>query len=105
MSTVGWIIWGLLCLFAIGWSFGQYNNYRQQKWFPNQIETVALWWLILAWSLFASLNKLHLLWLGPLAFVGPFVVWAGQIGQLQRPRLRMFRWLIAFALILTFLTR
>lgn len=104
MILIGWIVWSVLLLINLSLSWGIYDNHRRGKWFPNQIETVAIWYLILIWSAFSSLSKLHLLWLAPIAFALPFVVWTISISSLRRPSLHLVPWLAVFGVLLALLT-
>ena len=104
MVIVGWIIWSILLLTTLSWTMGIHQNYRRGKWFPNQIETVAVWYLLLAWTLFAPVSKLHLVWLASLAFALPMALWLWTISRMQRPALRLPIWLLVFGAILGLMT-
>jgi hypothetical protein len=73
--TIGWVLWGIVALLALGWAYGCRNAVASGQ--PPQWGTVVLtlfWWVVALVFLFSHANTLHILWAAPLAFVLSFLV-------------------------------
>lgn len=73
----GWILWFLLLFFTVSWTYGWYRMTKQPggSLTFGVMNTIIIWWFLLAWTLhYSHLNKLHLMWLAPIAIpVSAFV--------------------------------
>lgn len=76
-KLIGWVLWLLLLLLALSWLRGvrRYVSKGESVSYYTIIQTTFLWVILLTF-LFASLNKLHILWVTPLAFFGTYVLLA-----------------------------
>ena len=73
--TIGWVLWGIVALLALGWAYGCRNAMASGE--PLQCGTTVLtlfWWVVALVFLFSHANKLHILWAAPAAFVLSFLV-------------------------------
>ncbi|MCS1409802.1 MAG: hypothetical protein M2R45_02988 [Verrucomicrobia subdivision 3 bacterium] len=93
MTILGWILWGIVVSFSLGWAYCTcfdaipvYWKYNQQYKSRNQafractnaiLERNSLlctdimtffWWLIAVIFYFTTWNKLHILWVAPVLF-------------------------------------
>jgi len=66
-ETMGWIVWGILALFAVSWGIGCHNYiHRGIGLHRGTLNTTILWSILALWCiLFPEMNKLHILWLAP----------------------------------------
>jgi hypothetical protein len=73
-EIIGWIIWGIITLLAISWAYGCRVYFAQKSGFQiaTGLQTFS-WWIISLVFFVFPLNKLHILWVAPLAF------WAARI--------------------------
>jgi amino acid transporter len=72
---VGWILWCVVVLLALGWAYGLRNiaaSGQPQTW--GTVVLALFWWVIALVFLFSHANKLHILWAAPVAFVLSFLV-------------------------------
>jgi len=68
-QIIGWIIWGLLVFFAISWAFGcrTYAKSGQGFQLATGVQTFYFWIIAFLFLVF-EWNKLHILWVTPIAF-------------------------------------
>lgn len=65
----GWIIWGILVFFALSFAFGCRTYMKRGQGFQmaTGVQTFFFWIIAILFVLFGW-NKLHILWLFPVAF-------------------------------------
>lgn len=72
---IGWILWTIIAFLALGWSYGCRHALASGE--PPQWGTAVLtlfWWVLAVTFLCLRVNKLHILWAAPVAFVASFLV-------------------------------
>lgn len=109
----GWISWFLLLSFAAVWTSGWYGAMKQPggSLTFGVMNTIIIWWFLLAWTLhYSHVNKLHLVWLAPLALpVSAYVsiktvVYSLAEGQHRQLPAGMWMLLAIYVGVLSFLT-
>lgn len=68
-QLVGWIVWGIIACLAISFSFGcrSYAKSGHSFQWATGVQTF-FWWIIAILFLIFGWNKLHILWIGLIAF-------------------------------------
>jgi len=69
LSVLGWIIWIIIFLLALSWTFGVRKYVSKGSGIPHAtaVQLFFLWAIALVFRFF-SFNKLHILWVAPLCF-------------------------------------
>ncbi|MET0012052.1 MAG: hypothetical protein ABW088_00225 [Sedimenticola sp.] len=68
--VAGWVVWSVLLVLAVIWTVGLLT---QRGVGSHMLTITIMWWLLIAWTLFMPINKLHLVWLAPLTVVAGVV--------------------------------
>ena len=109
----GWILWFLLLFFAVNWTYGWYWAMKQPggSLTFGVMNTIIIWWFLLAWTFhYSHVNRLHLVWLAPLAIpVSAYVSIKTVVDSLAAGRHRqlpagMWKLLVIYVGVLSFLT-
>ena len=74
---LGWIAWGIVVLVASLLSYGCRSHVRHQHYFSvgAGVQLLIFWGLVLCF-LFWDWNKLHLMWIAPLSFLGTSLIFS-----------------------------
>jgi len=78
-QIIGWIIWGILAFFAVSFAFGcrSYTKSGQGFQWATGVQTFFFWAIAISFLVFGW-NKLHILWMTPVAFfAAQFLVLVG----------------------------
>jgi hypothetical protein len=74
-TIAGWIAWGVVALLALGWAYGCRNlSATGQSVAWGTAVLTLFWWIIAIVFIATPLNKLHIIWLTPVAFALSFLV-------------------------------
>jgi hypothetical protein len=69
MEIIGWVIWCMLVLFAISLTFGCWKYIKEGRGFQLATGIQALlFWIVVILFLMFGWNKIHIIWIAPLAF-------------------------------------
>lgn len=69
-EIIGWVIWGIIALLALYFTFGWRHSISEGESLSWAIGFQTLsFWVIAIVFLFAPWNKLHILWITPVAFI------------------------------------
>ena len=68
-QIIGWIIWGIVAIWALSFAFGcrSHTKSGQDFQWATGVQTFFLWLITILFLVF-DLNKLHILWIAPAAF-------------------------------------
>jgi uncharacterized protein YoaH (UPF0181 family) len=70
MIAIGWIVWGIACVIALGWCYGIRRYVRAGLGITQQtVNTTALMILAVIGIPALSLSRFHLLWVFPAAWI------------------------------------
>jgi hypothetical protein len=69
LNVLGWIIWTIIFLLALSWTFGVRKYVSKGSAIPHVtvVQLFFLWAIALVFRFF-SFNKLHILWVAPICF-------------------------------------
>ncbi len=69
LNTLGWIIWTIIFLSALSYTFGVRNYVSKGLGIPHAtaVQLFFLWAIVLVFRFF-SFSKLHILWVAPVCF-------------------------------------
>ena len=70
LNVLGWIIWTIIFLLALSWTFGVRNYVGKGLGIPHAtaVQLFFLWAIVLVFRLL-PLSKLHILWVAPVCFI------------------------------------
>jgi len=95
---LGWVTWAVLLLLAIGLTGPVMQGALRSFGY-----SVLLWWILLAWTVVAPLQKWNIVWLAPLATVLPTGLLLYYATRSQRGP-GMIVWALTFVVVLAFIT-
>jgi hypothetical protein len=78
-QIISWIVWGILAFFAITFAFGCRRSAKSGQGFQwaTGVQTLFFWIIAILFLVFGW-NKLHILWITPVAFfLSQFLVLGG----------------------------
>lgn len=79
IQIIGWIIWGIVIFFALSFAYGcrTYAKAGQGFQWATGVQTFFFWLIAILFLIFGW-NKLHILWITTITFVGSqFLVLGG----------------------------
>ncbi len=85
-TILAWIVWGVLLLVTLGFSYGIIRSLQMKKSFSYAILIQAiLFWIIISVFYFTpQLSKYHIIWVAPLIFILVSVLFTRRV--LNKPR-------------------
>lgn|GEM_PF-5531033 len=70
LNVVGWIIWSIIFVLALSWTFGVRKYVSKGVDIPHavSVQLLFLWGIVLVFRV-SSFSKLHILWVAPTCFI------------------------------------